>query len=206
MPPDVKSCPACGAPLNISNRFVKMVTCEFCGQVMLLKDTGLDLTGRVAKLVELPSKLYIDATGSLWGKNFQVLGRLRYQYDSGMWDEWFLTFDDDQPGWLVEDEGTFVLYNKARLTSSIPPFAQVRVGSTIQVGNRQVFITQKGEANIVGGEGQLAFNILPGDEVRYLDGNSGQEQVCIEYTSNEIELLVGRAVPHADLIVEEEDW
>jgi hypothetical protein len=88
----------------------------------------------------------------------------------------------------------------------VPPFDDVSVGTTIQVGNKQVFITQKGEANIVGGEGQLAFNILPGDEVRYLDGNSGEEQISLEYTSDEIEMLVGRAVPHDALDIEEEDW
>ncbi len=201
-----KSCPSCGAPLDIKNRFVKMVTCDFCGNVMILKDTGLDLTGRVAKLVELPSKLYVDAMGTVGGKNFTVVGRLRYQYDSGMWDEWFLTFEDDRPGWLVEDEGEYALYQKETLTSPILPFEKIQVGSVIRIGQREVFITQKGEANIVGGEGQLAFSILPGDEVRYIDGNSGAEQVSVEFTTNEIELLVGRAIPPAELVVEEEDW
>jgi hypothetical protein len=201
-----KSCPSCGAPLDIKNRFVKMVTCDFCGQVMLLKDTGLDLTGRVAKLTEFPSRLYIDAAGKLEGKPFQVVGRLRYQYDSGMWDEWFLTFDDGRPGWLQEDEGTFILYHKSTLTGSIPPFERIRVGDTVKIGGRNVFITQKGEANILGGEGQLAFTILPGDEIRYLDGNSAEEQVSIEFTSNEIEFLVGRAVPHQALEIDEEEW
>lgn len=203
---DSKACPSCGAPLDIKNRFVKMITCDFCGQSLLLKDTGLDPTGRTAKLVELPSKLYIDAQGTISGTPFEVLGRLRYQYDSGMWDEWFIMLEGKQPGWLVEDEGTFKLYQKTTLSGAIPPFEQIRVGSTIDLGNKQVFVTEKGEANIVGGEGQLAFNILPGDEIRYLDGNSGSEQVSIEYTSSEIELLTGKAVPAAEIIVEEEDW
>ena len=201
-----KNCPACGAPLDIKNRFVKVVTCDFCGQTLLLKDTGLDPTGRVAKLTDLPSLLYIDAAGTLFGRTFQVIGRLRYQYDAGYWDEWFLTFQGDTPGWLVEDEGTYKLYKKSILTSAIPSFDKIRVGSTIQVGERQVFVTEKGEANITGGEGQLAFNILPGEEVRFIDGNSGEEQVSLEFTSREIELLVGRAVPAAELIIDEEDW
>ncbi len=200
------SCPSCGAPLDIKNRFVKMVTCDFCSQVMLLKDTGLDPTGRIAKLAELPSPLYLDATGTLSGQQFQVMGRLRYQYDEGMWDEWFLTIEGDKPGWLVEDEGEYTFYHKETLTSAIPPFEKVKVGSVIPIGNRQVFITQKGEANIVGGEGQLAFTILPGEEVRYLDGNSGQEQISVEYTTDEIEFLVGRSVARSDLVVDEEEW
>jgi hypothetical protein len=29
-----------------------------------------------------------------------------------LWDEWFLTFDDDRPGWLVEDEGDYTFFHK----------------------------------------------------------------------------------------------
>lgn len=201
-----KSCPACGAPLDIKNRFVKLAACDFCGQTLLIKDTGIDPTGKTAKLVDLPSKLFIDAEGEIEDKQFQVLGRLRYQYDSGMWDEWFIMFDGEQPGWLVEDEGTFKLYHKTTLTSSIPSFEQVQVGSTINVGGRQVFVTEKGEANIAGGEGQLAFNILPGEEIRYIDGNNGEEQVSIEFSTSGIELLTGRAIAASAIKVKEEDW
>jgi hypothetical protein len=101
-----KNCPTCGAPLDIENRFVKLATCDFCSSTLLVHDKGLDPTGRTSKLVELPSILYIDATGTLWDKPFKVLGRLRYQAEGSYWDEWFLTFEGgDQPGWLVEDEG-----------------------------------------------------------------------------------------------------
>lgn len=200
------SCPSCGAPLNIENRFVKMVTCDFCGQVSLLKDTGLDPTGQTAKLAELPSPLYVDAVGTLWGKKFQVLGRLRYQYDAGLWDEWFLTIEGDRPGWLVEDEGEFIFYNKQTLSSPVPPYEDIRVGSTIKIGNRQVFITEKGTAKIAGGEGQLAFAITPGQEVKYVDGNSGEDQISLEITPNEIEFLIGRQVPPSALVVEEEEY
>jgi hypothetical protein len=201
------SCPSCGAPLNITNRFVKMVACDFCAQTLLLTDSGLDPTGKTAKLADLGSPLYIDATGTLRGQKFQVLGRLRYQYDSGIWDEWFLTFDGiNKPGWLVEDEGEHTFYHKETLTSAVPPFDKVAVGQVYAISGREVFVTQKGTAKILGGEGQLAFTITPGETVRYLDGNSGAEQISIEYTKDEIEFLVGWAVGPDDLKVDEEEF
>ena len=42
--------------------------------------------------------------------------------------------------------------------------------------------------------------------MRYLDGNSGEVQVSVEYTTNEIELSVGRAVPRNELVVDEEEY
>jgi len=155
--------PACSAPLTIKHRFVKLVTCDFCGQVSLVHATGLDPTGRTAKLAQLPSPLYVDATGQLEGRRFRVIGRLRYRYASGMWDEWFLTFENDRPGWLVEDEGEYTFYVKETVRGYVPPFESVSVGSVATIAGRQVFVTEKGEAFIDGGEGQLAFTILPGE-------------------------------------------
>lgn len=200
------SCPACGAPLRIDNRFVRMVTCDFCGQVSLRNEQGLDPTGRTAKLVELPSLLYVGARGTLRGRRFEALGRLRYQYDGGFWDEWFLTFEGDRPGWLVEDEGTLRFYVKQTLTGTLPPWDSVAVGTTLPVGGKQVFVTERGRATIAGGEGQLAFTILPGEPVQYLDGSSGDNIVSIEYAPEEIEFSVGFAVPPDAIVVDEESY
>lgn len=200
------SCPACGAPLTIEHRFVKMVTCDFCGQVSLVREQGLDPTGRTAKLADLPSLLYVDATGALGGRRFRVMGRMRYQYESGQWDEWFVAFDDGGVGWLVEDEGEYKLYAKETLTTAVPPFESIAAGSTVSIAGRQVFITEKGRANIAGGEGQLAFTIVPGEKVAYLDGSSGDDLVSVEYTEDEIELSVGRPVARDELVLDEEEF
>lgn len=200
------SCPACGAPLTIKNRFVKLVTCDFCQQVSLVSDSGLDPTGKKAKLTRLPSPLYVDALGEIDGRPFQVVGRLRYKYEAGLWDEWFLVFEDEQPAWLVEDEGTYTLYTKEMFQGSLPNFEEVNVGSTIEIGSHRVFVTEKGEARIAGGEGQLAFTITPGEKVQYVDGSSGDKQISVEYMPEEIELSVGQPVPRQSLVIKEEEF
>lgn len=204
--PKQMSCPACHAPLTIENRFVKMVTCDFCGQVSLLHDAGLDPTGRTAKLAEFASPLYIGATGALQGRRYQVVGRLRYQYEGGFWDEWFLTFDNDKPGWLVEDEGAYTFYVKTTAQGSLPSFDTVAVGNRVTIAGREVFITEKGHAEIAGGEGQLAFQILPGEKIDYIDGASEDRLVSVEYTEDEIEVSLGHAVPHDALVIDEETY
>ena len=116
-----------------------------------------------------------------------MVGRLRYQYEGGFWDEWFLTFDDDKPGWLVEDEGEYTFYVKTTAQGSLPSFDTVSVGNRVTIAGREVFITEKGHAEIAGGEGQLAFQILPGEKVDYVDGTSEDRLVSVEYTEDEIE-------------------
>lgn len=203
-------CPTCGAPLRIQNRYVKVVTCEFCSQVSLLDGPRLDPTGTSAGLIDLPSPLYLDATGTLNGDLFRVLGRLVYEYDGGAWQEWFLEVNGeggaDRPIWLTEDEGRFTLLYKAPLTENPPDYDAVAVGSTLQLAGREVFVTEKNEAVIVGGEGQLAFPILPGERVRYIDGSAGSEQVGLEYADDEVELFVGRALERGAVQVDDETY
>lgn len=172
----------------------------------MLHNNKLDPTGKVATLVELNSPLYIDAIGTLLGQPFEVVGRLRYSYSAGQWDEWFVLIDKKDPAWLVEDEGTYKLYRKEALAAAVPTFDEIRVGSSIRVNNHSVFVVEKGVANILGSEGQLAFTIVPGEEVGYIDGIADGAQVAIEFTNSEIEFLVGRALDPSDLQIQEEEW
>ena len=100
------------------------MVCGYCGQSLYIRDTGVDLAGKPAKLAEYPSRLSVGAQGHVRGQGFRVLGRVRYQYEDGFWDEWFLQFDNQRIGWVEEDEGEFTLTFKSKLTSPLPPFDQ----------------------------------------------------------------------------------
>ena len=200
---DAHHCPTCGAPLRIQNRFVTVVTCEFCGGVSLFDGAHLDPTGRTAGLVQIPSPLYLDATGQLGGRAFRVLGRLLYEYDGGLWTEWFVEVEGAGRAWLVEDEGAFSILQKHDGIDA-PAFEEVRPGDTIRTGDLDVFVDEVGEATIVGGEGQLGAGLLPGETIRYVDGSAGESEVSIEYGERGIEVFVGRAIPREALVVDPE--
>ena len=185
-------CPACGAPLRIRNRFVKAVTCEFCQNVSLYDGVRLDPTGRTASLAQLASPLSLDATGRIGPKPFRVLGRLVYEHDGGLWQEWFLDVGDAK-AWLVEDEGRFTYLLKAPNTAA-PPFESVRVGDVLDLADRRVTVTEVGEATIVSAEGQFGAPILPGEAIGYVDGTAGEDEVGLEYGEREVELFVGRPI------------
>lgn len=197
-------CPSCGAALALANRFSKVVICQYCDQTSYVDTGGLSPKGRSGKLIESFSILFVGASGTLEGKRFRVLGRLRYEYYGGFWDEWFLEMEEGKFLWLQEDEGTFVAFQKKQIDSELPDISQFSVGTSLELGGRRIFITEKLEATIVGGEGELFFRVLPGQNVSCIDGNSSGSQVAIEITPNEIELCIGREVSIDDLILDEE--
>ena len=188
------NCPSCGGSLEIEHRFSKVVICGYCGQTCSISSSGIDPSGKKVALIELDSIFSIGSKGNIQGSAFKVLGCLRYEYEDGFWDEWFIRVDSKKSIWLQEDEGEFTAFEKETLTSPVPPFSEVKVGSVISVNGMDVFVTEKCRAKISGGLGELFFQIEPGSDVDCIDGNANGKIVSLEYTKNEINLSIGEEI------------
>ena len=197
------SCPSCGASLLIKHRFSRVVVCRYCSQTSYVTREGLDPSGKSAALVDFESILSIGSSGTMNGREFNVLGRMRFSYDGGFWDEWFCLLDKQEEAWLEEDGGAFALYRKERLLSPLPKFTEVSVGSVIKVNQGDLFVTEKCSATLEGAEGELSFSIKPGTAVDCVDGNMAGQHVSIEYYEDEICLNLGEAIPHSSIEVRE---
>jgi len=195
------SCPNCGGPLQVESAFTTLLVCSYCHQTLYIHDTGVDLAGKTAKLAEYPSRLSVGAQGKIKGQGFCVLGRVRYQYDEGFWDEWFLQFDSQRIGWVEEDEGEFTLTFKSKLTSPVPPFDQIRVGSFIPLGKDRLFISEKGLAQIVGAQGEVSMTARPGQALHYVDGNAADKAIRLVMDDKGITLHTGEPLDFSDLEV-----
>jgi len=193
------NCTTCGAPLKVKNQFVRSVTCEFCGSTYIVSGSDtLDKAGQTASLADYPSRLGVGAQGEIKGRSFTVLGRVRYTYDEGFWDEWQIEWHDDAPpDWLEEDEGYWTLYKRERVRGQIPPADQLKVGSNVTINNRDVFLTEKRTAQMMGSEGQFASVLPIQSKFTYATGSHNNQLVSVNYWSDEIELSIGTDLePH----------
>lgn len=190
------TCPSCSAPLSVAHRFTKLVICEYCNQASLVTPAGLDPSGEQVALADFPSRFAIGKSGTLSGESFEVLGRLRYAYDGGFWDEWFLSFSNGKKRWLQEDEGELTIFEKESLTAPVPSFEEIKVGSMLQINEARVFVTEKNKANIRGGEGELFFTVKPGSSVLCIDGNASGKLVSLEFSESEICFSKGEEITH----------
>ncbi len=196
------NCPSCGSELPLKYRFSKMVGCPYCGQNIYLTNDGLKIVGEKIILSDYGSILAVGKTGKLKGRNFHILGRVRFDYEDGFWDEWLLTLDDnwEKEYWLQEDEGDFVLFSKLAVTSEPPNFIATQVGSLIQIDGKNIFVSEKNRAVVNGGEGELSFQVSPGEKADFVDGISYGEgiPVSIEYMPGEVALNIGEVVERSD--------
>jgi ribosomal protein S27E len=195
------SCPSCGAPLNIESAFTTYLVCNYCGASLYLSDGGIDITGKTAKLAEYPSRFAIGVNGSVKGRAFHILGHIRYTNEDGYWDEWFLQFNDQQVGWIVEDEGDLTLTFKSKLTFPVMPYDSMSIGTYIPFGNDRLFLSEKGEAHVDGVEGEMAINAPPGKTIHYVDGNMASKAIRLILDEHAIMLYTGEPLEFNDVSI-----
>jgi hypothetical protein len=195
------NCASCGAPVEIVNRFSKVLVCGYCGTHLKVSDGGVEIAGKYPKLADFPSIFQVGSRGTILGKPFTALGRMRYKYQGGHFDEWFVEYDGDK-AWFTEDDGTYTLYTDLFEAVEIPDISTVKAGQNMLVGDKKVMIKEKGKAVVEGGEGELFFYVEPGSEVIYLDAVSEGKKVSIEYTEDEVEMFTGRPLLKRDIVVE----
>ena len=167
------NCASCGASLPVQYRYSKMVVCSYCGQTSYLVGDEATAQGIKIILADYGSILKTGAFITLKTKKARVMGRLRFEYAGGFWDEWMLLLDGEDPAnevWLQEDEGEFILYrkqNNAPLTATYDDFV---VGQTTTINEKEIFVAEKHRATICGGEGELPFRVKPGEKADFVDG------------------------------------
>ncbi|MCS6859238.1 MAG: DUF4178 domain-containing protein [Abditibacteriales bacterium] len=196
------NCPSCGGPVELANRFVKMVVCSYCGNTLAVRNDRLDPTGKTAALVDYPTRFRVGATGKLRGKPFRILGRVRFENDDGYWDEWYLEFSDGSVAWLEEEEGAYTLSRPEPLYSEVPDFDAVRVGSRLNINSQPFFVTERCRARVAGAEGQLFFRVRVGQTVKFVDGNIGGRLAALEYGDDEIEYGVAEVIEREEVEVD----
>ena len=198
------SCPACGAPHDVTNPGIVMSVCEYCGNAVVLDEGSAQDLGRQAILSEGFTRLYRGAVGTVFHKRFIAHGRARYSFGHGFWDEWFLEFDDGETAWMTEDNHELAL--QKAVENAMPDFASLVVGTRVDVADRTFHILEKGEASCIGVEGDLPRVVGVEQAFEYVDGSSadGLYALGVEYGDSTTRVFTGRWLHHDALQLDAE--
>jgi hypothetical protein len=188
------------------------VACAYCGTVSTWDEAGYADTGRRSLLPEGFTRLYRGATGEAdlpdGAVRFEVLGRVRYDFGSGTWDEWYLRTDEDRRLWLTEDDHQLAL--EARISATVPPREALQPTMVIEVDGVRYMVREVGEATCVGIEGQIPDAILPDEVYPYADAASmdGRLTLGIEYDDEPPTIFQGHRLAQEQVRLDDEgeDW
>lgn len=148
----------------------------------------------MADLLEDASPLQIGAEGRYKNIHFGVIGRIQLQYAQGVWNEWFLLFDDQRNGWLSEASGNYVLSFQSGIETTLPPFEEISPGQHLTLNNRAFQVINKETATCIAGEGELPFKVGAGYPAPVVDLSSSTEFATIDYSDAQAMLFLGEEV------------
>lgn len=190
------SCPNCGAELGIKFSASKFVVCEFCQSCLFLEDEAVRNAGKMSVLTEFPSIFCLGGQFSYRNWSFVPIGRVRYDYGRGWWDEWYVADNKGEFKWITVDEGDIAIEQKAEFEGRIPEFDQTNIGDTVSLklqGLELKFqVTEKNSCTCIGAEGELPFPITPFETYYYLDLSGPNKRIfTIEYTEDGTECYEG---------------
>jgi hypothetical protein len=194
------NCPSCGAPVQFRWSSAVQTVCPFCKSVLVRDDLELKNMGVVGDLPPDPSPICLWTEGTYRGKNFQVLGRLVYEWDGGGWNEWHIVFSDGTSGWLSDAQLQYAVSFLVNPGVELPPVNQMSRGINMQLGNLYYEVATVTAAVYKGTEGELPFAYSGKQLMRFADlRTSGRAFGTIDYSEGAPLLFLGEWVEFEDL-------
>ncbi len=199
-------CPQCGGDVPIYNRFTHQAVCEYCHSVVVYGEDAVKVRGKMSVLPASALKIPLYGQGSIQGKNFMVLGRIRYKWERGIWDEYFLGFDDGSLMWLTEDDAEIYLENVGKFPKNTIDWEAISPGKSVELVGKNWIITEKNTAVCVGGEGQLPFELVEGEALKFFECENDDGEVgTYEIDEDGEKFFYGKRINYNELNLPEPD-
>ncbi len=160
------NCPKCGKPVAFHGDFAMSSICESCGAIVVRPGYGqsvgqvanLPVSQQISNLPDSDSPLEFGMRGRYQGHDFDIRGVVRLQHDAGgIWDEWYLLFDDGRCGWLAEVQQRLYLTFPIELKGAgkIPGFDELNIEQRflLRTGDPPMKVAEKGTGRPIGSAG-----------------------------------------------------
>ncbi len=194
------NCPQCGAKLPIYIEQTKLLQCQYCGSTIFLEDKEARLAGYSSTLTPEPSLIKLAQVFRYKHKFYFPLGKIRYSYGRGFWEEWWLKDNKDQTYWLSIDEGDFALEQEDQeVPYTLKMLKDIEIGQEL---DNAWIVTEIGKGVCKGFEGSLPWDIKIDEEYRYIqlsDENANLRTIEIE--KENIQSFTGRWIDPFDIEV-----
>lgn len=194
-------CPSCSAPIAFTAGTAQVLVCPYCQTVVGRKGPALEAWGRISAVVDTDSPLQLGAHGVYEGAGYRLVGHLQKDQGAGVWDEWYVEFDDGRRGWISESEGAFHLlfylrdatYDREKLS----PGTRVRVLDS-ELRAHDFVVEERNTARTTAAAGELPHDVNPAVSSVYVDATGTDGMFCtLDFTDDATtaEVFVGRQVP-----------
>lgn len=160
-----------------------MAVCEYCRSTLVKDADSVKDIGKMSAVLEDYTPLQLNTSGQWQGQGFALVGRIQLRYESGLWNEWYLLFDDGGDGWLADASGQYMLTRRApaEQAAALPKFESLRPGSGLDFDKRNWIAGDVRTARCTGGEGELPFTAGQGWVAQVADFRDASSFLTLDY-------------------------
>lgn len=201
------SCPNCGADVVFRSPALPVSVCTYCRTEVMRIGDELRNMGQAAVLPFDVSPIRIGTRGRFEGQNFDVIGRVRWGWSDGSWNEWLMLFADGKHGWLGEAMGQFMVTRPVESGAAhgegieqLAAGRSPRIGAALRLGGVDYELADLREARCLAAEGELPFVAPTGWTILNADFRSPTGAMAsFQRDDEEATLYAGRYVTLAEL-------
>ena len=192
------NCPNCGAAVRFRSADLPVKVCDSCRSAIVRNGDHLQAMGKIAEVPEDVSPLQIGSRGMDDGIGFELIGRVRWRWSGGGWNEWLALGADGGTAWIGEAMGRFMLLRLAKpgpgnkVVQRMQDDAKVVAGTSTTIAGTDYMVTDVKQAECAGSEGELPFSAPLGLTIRSVD-LMGRDGRCasIQKDRGEVSLYTG---------------
>jgi len=191
------NCPQCGYALSLYFKHTKLIQCESCKSTIFLEDEAATVWGDSSVLAPEISILELHKPFFFEQKTYLPLGKIRYSYGRGFWEEWWVKDTKNNTYWFSVDEGDLVFQQKVEVTYPDSLFERLHLGLITSDG---WVVTELGEAKCEGFAGSLPKTIVVGSSYAYahLSGKDAKLRT-LEMLEGKLEVYEGKWISPFDI-------
>lgn len=200
------NCPSCGAPLPLRSAALAYATCEYCRALVLREGQCVQDIGKVAAVpfdvspLQLRTRLWVDSIP------LTLVGRVRWGWEAGSWNEWLALGDDGEHRWVGEAMGQYLVSREApalldqAAAQGFAATGAIALGDTLALGKAVLAVTDIKQAHCLGADGDLPFAPLPGRTMSSVDlRGPGAEAIALQRDADGTTAWAGRWYELAEL-------
>lgn len=198
------TCPNCGAPLRFRSADLAVKVCDYCRSTVVRSGEELALVGSAAAVPDDVSPLQIGVRGRDGEAGFELVGRVRWRWADGGWNEWLMLFGDGSHGWLGESMGRYMLLRPASATGDVAERLSaglaVSPGMTALIDGAEYAVSDARPVTVAGSEGELPTPAPIGTQAVSVDLNRPDGRTAsIQNEAGAVLAYAGRYVTLADI-------
>jgi hypothetical protein len=169
--------------------------------MVVVRGSDAEVTGTMAALPPDLTPFQIGTRGEWNGRGFEIVGRVRVEWEEGSWNEWCILYDATKTGWLAEAQGLLMISFATEATKTIPTSLHDYVpGQQMKIDGDTWTVSDVKQVTCRASEGELPFAAAPRRQRTGIDLlKPGGGFASVELTDDGAEVYVGDYVDFDEL-------